>query len=231
MLLVQAAFREGTAMATKRPTAVTVIAILNIIFGSLGLLCYACAGILVAVFFGGASALGGQDPDLRLLQEIFESMKRDIPALMPLMIGSMVVGLVLSIILLISGIGLLSLQRWARALSIFYGFTTILTQVGYLLVEMVYLNPAVDRWQRNWLAQHPGVQIQEGGMNANSPLNNLSSYIGAGLSIIYAIILLIIMFQSATVAAFAGRWRGSSGDDYDDWRAEGQRDQDDRWGR
>ena len=68
-------------------------------------------------------------------------------------------------------------------------------------------------------------------MNPNSGLGNVSEYLGAAVTIIYAIILLIIMFQSATVAAFSGRWQDRPVEDSEDWRGEGQRDEDDRWGR
>src|SRR5437016_4767411 len=77
-----------------RPTSVTVISVLGIIFGALGCLC-------IVIGMGWQAASGQQ-------QGGSEAMK---------MFGivSGIAGLVLSIVLLIGSIGALSLRPWARS--------------------------------------------------------------------------------------------------------------------
>src|SRR5437764_618412 len=64
-------------MARKRPTAVTVMGILNIVFGSLSLLCMACLGILMMAMFRSDMLVlpGGVNP----VADMWEFMKREVP--------------------------------------------------------------------------------------------------------------------------------------------------------
>jgi hypothetical protein len=218
-------------MARKRPTAVTVIAILNIVFGGLGLLCYACIGIGIVFLYGALSKAPAQDPQAQLLKDMLTSMKDEIPGFLPFLIGSSVFSLVMCIILIVAGIGLFSLQRWARVLCIFYSVATIATQIGFLIYRVAVLNPAVARWQKDFLARHQALQPDRGGMDANSPMNVILEYLGTGVSLTYAVILLVIMFLATTKAAFLGQWRDPYGEGYDQPRTDDYREEDDRWGR
>jgi hypothetical protein len=186
-------------MATTRPTAVTVMAILNIVFASLGMLCYVCIGIVLLVLFNNQSifAVAG----VPVFTDMWDFMKREVPSYPAVTIGSLILSLVLTTVLLISGIGLLNLRGWARVMAIVYSILTILLQVSSVVYTVAVVNPATRRWQEDFqrrLNLPPGAG--GGGFS-----NDLSSLIGAVIGVAYAIILLIMMLTPNVSAAFSGR--------------------------
>ncbi len=89
----------------ERPTSVTVFGILNIVFGSLGLLCMP-VGLFAILAMPNAMNTAGSNTVWMLL--------------------SGVVGLACTIFLIIAGIGLLYLKAWARKGSLLYGWFAII---------------------------------------------------------------------------------------------------------
>ena len=93
------------SLRPERPTAVTVFGILNIVFGSLGLLCVPVG--LIAIFaMPNAMNTAGSNTVWMLL--------------------SGVVGLACTIFLIVVGIGLLYQKAWARTGSLVYGWFAII---------------------------------------------------------------------------------------------------------
>jgi hypothetical protein len=218
-------------MAKKRPTAVTVMAILNLVFGGLGMLCYLCFGILIVILMA-ALKQPGQDPKLIQAKEVIDSMTREVPGLIPFLVFGSVLGVILAIILIVGGIGLLNMQNWARVLCIVYSIVSIVAQLGSLVYRLAVLNPALAQWERNWAALHGGPARVEGGpLGSNALVNNVSEVVGTGISLAYAIILLVIMLLPTTVAAFRGRLPGDQFGEggRDRWGEYGE--EEDRWAR
>ncbi len=215
-------------MARQRPAAVTVMGILNIVFGSLGLLCYICGGIgLLMLFNSNALNLpGGINP----FEDMKVFMSREVPAYWPIAIGQIVLGFIMSILLLVAGIGLLNMGGWARVLSIIYSIITILMQIGGLIFTLAYVNPAMERWQQQFMGRVGG-RLPPGAMGgADSTFNNLTSVVGAIIGMVYAIVLLIMMLQPRVSAAFSGRaaqddYAGGTADEGDDYERRRRRDQ------
>ena len=86
---------------------VKILAVLNIVFGALGLL----AAVVILLIFGGVAGIieaTAHDPDARLA----------IPILGVLAAGLAVLLLVVSLPGIIAGIGLLKFQPWARMVAI-----------------------------------------------------------------------------------------------------------------
>ena len=204
-------------MARPRPTSVTVMGILNIIFGSLFLLCYLCNGVSLIMQSSnrGGGFGGANDPGVELMNQ----MQAEIPGFMAYQVGSSLLHLTLSILLLTSGIGLLNMANWARILCIFYAILTILSQIGALIFQLAYVNPAMNRWQQEFIAR----QGAAGRMGAADPtgnvaMSNVQSVGGAVIGMIYAIVLLVIMLLPSVSAAFAGRsvYRDDDRERYED---------------
>jgi hypothetical protein len=188
-------------MVTKRPTVLTVMGILNIILGSLFLLCTLCTGIFVLMMVNRSSIFDVRG--VNVLGDMWDYMKREVPAYPAVTIGSVVEGLLADTLLVIAGIGLLNMQSWGRVLSIIYSVTTILMQVFTLIFTLAYVNPATERWQQDF-ARRVGGGIPAGGMGGDSTLNNIGSLVGTFFAIAYAVVLLIMMLQPRVGAAFAG---------------------------
>jgi hypothetical protein len=217
-------------MPRKRPTPVTVIAVLNLVFGGIGLACYLCVGAGILLLVMAFEQAAAQDPKIRDLKEVLDSMSRHVPSLIPFTVGNLIFSLVMTILLVVSGIGLLRMQGWARVLSIFVAVATILEQIAGLVYRFTVLNPGLQAWQREFLAKHPGAVIQE------NPLGGqLSSAVGEILGIVlqltYSIVLLVIMFTPTVVAAFRAPEPGYGPLERDlrEERDEDQYDRGERW--
>src|SRR2546427_5349110 len=109
----------GAPMAPKRPIGVTILAVLTIIFGILGLL----VGILAVILFAAAATL---------LPAEFQGVAGILLALAAL-------ATILSLVAIISGVGLLRLRWWARWLSVIVGILNIVFNIGpYVLYPVAF---------------------------------------------------------------------------------------------
>src|SRR5262249_9606588 len=118
-------------MERKRPGALTAIAVLNIVFGSLGLICSCIYSLGVGVLL--TATPNNPDPRLAAIGQAADVIKREVPSYLPIEISVALYLIVFSIMLIVAGIGLLYLANWARILCFIFATTTILTQVAYLL--------------------------------------------------------------------------------------------------
>jgi len=176
--------------------------ILNIIFGSLFLLCYLCNGVSLIMQSSnrGGGFGGANDPGVELMNQ----MQAEIPGFMAYQVGSSLLHLTLSILLLTSGIGLLNMQRWARAGSIVYAVVTILVEIGALIYQLAFINPVMNRVLEDILRR------QRVGPGGGPPISGLITIINVVtvivqiLLMVYAIVLLIMMLRPSAAAAFGG---------------------------
>jgi hypothetical protein len=188
----------------KRPTAVLVMAILNMVFGGMGLACSLCLGFSIAflaIMFNQPDF--AKEPGMRDLKDMVESMNREIPWMFPYLIGNAVLDLVLAIVLLVAGIGLLKMRPWARITSIVYAVVRIATQIGGVVFTYGFINPAAERWQQNFLARHGHMQADAGPFGNNPLVQGAMGVVSIAMAVAYAIALLIVMFLPQVRAAFA----------------------------
>lgn len=108
----------------NRPTAVTVLGVLGIVFSALGLCCLLVGSAGLAVVFGMGEALtaqgGNQDPELQALSN---------PTFQRYMIVSLVIGLAFSLWLLIGAILLLRMLPIGRTLMLTYAAFAVLWSI------------------------------------------------------------------------------------------------------
>jgi hypothetical protein len=202
-------------MRKKRPAAVLVMAILNLVYGGLILACYLCIGAFILLAVAVISQPGAANTrDLQQAKEVFGSMAREIPGLVPMLVGEVVLRLFVAVGLIVCGIGLLGMRGWARAGSAVCAVLSILTVVVSFILSVAYIQPAVEQWQRNFAARH-GV----GGLAPPPPEGNpvaemTGGLVGAFFHVGYAVALLVVLFLPHVSAAFAGR---GGREDYGDW--------------
>src|SRR5262249_28663412 len=163
------------------------------------------------------------------MKEVIDSMTREVPSLVPFMIAGVVFGLTMAVFLLVSGIGLLNMKGWGRALAILFSLLTIAGQAGSLIYRLTYLNPALASWQKDFVARHGG-QMEANPMGGNPALNNVVEILVTVAFLSYAVLLLVIMLMPSTGAAFRGETPGFPREDpHDRWG--GPSDEEERWGR
>jgi hypothetical protein len=211
-------------MTSERPAAVTTMGILNIVFGSLGLLASTCCGIGFLFALSVSEALpGGINP----MRHLMDFLNREIPGYTAYLILSFVVSFLLSVLLLTAGIGLLNMHSWGRVLSLICGGALFVTQVGSLIYQLAYVNPAMARWELE-MARAAGGRLPPGGFG-NFTTNNITTAVAAILGAAYAVVLIVMMLVPHVSAAFGQRVQYRYGmshrDDRDDYDSPHRRDE------
>ena len=118
---------------------------------------------------------------------VFEIVQKE-PVLRTFMEVSLYLGFAVSIVLIISGIGLLNVKSWARMLSIGYSIYALVMGIVGGVVNYVYLvQPLLER------AGEDSVVAKAAAMGG---------LIGIGAGLIYPILLLIFMLNATVAAAF-----------------------------
>jgi len=193
----------------RRPTSVVVLGILNIIFGSLGLVCVVCAGfgLLVGSSLTNLGPPGAQNQPNALDQQKF--LADHVTGYVPIEATRAVIGLVLAALLLASGIGLLKMRSWARLAGLVYGGVEVILLIAGLLYSIFVLNPAFADYYAEQAKKNP------------TPMPFTFSvgvfHAGAILGFLFGILLpvtnLIILLRPNVRAAFT---RASSPESEDD---------------
>lgn len=169
----------GDLPEVGRPTSVTVFGILNIVFGILGLICTPFGLLVLAIPKEQMAKMQPPGAPENLAMNFMMENQTYRTGLVVLAI----IGVLLGIILLTSGIGLLKMKSWGRLLSIYYAIAAIV--MVFASVTFTYFAYIVPL----------GELIEK----ANNPANNgaiASAYLGLGGSILnftYPILLLIFM--------------------------------------
>jgi hypothetical protein len=164
----------------QRPMTLTVFGILNIAFGALGVLCtpFSLFGLLIR-------------PDARnpLAQVIQDNLFYRY-----WMIGSVVMGVIASAVLLTAGIGLLRMQNWGRLVSLGYAVYAIVAGLAGIVVTLVVLLPALKPQGNSDPAAMAGMI---GGV--------AGGLIGGCVALVYPILLLIFLNRPKVRAACTGQ--------------------------
>ncbi len=112
------------AHAPLRPTSVTVLGILNIVFGSLNLLCTPIA--IVGLMVPQPNSPFQMGPGMKIYTGF-----------------GVVLGLVCASVLLASGIGLLKQKNWARQTAYIYGWFAIIWGVIAIIINIFIFSPSL----------------------------------------------------------------------------------------
>jgi hypothetical protein len=209
---------EISEMATtfKRPTPVTVIAILHFIFGGMGLVGLLCAGLgigFLAMMFSNLPPPKPGEPDPK---QVFTIMDRSI---IYYYIYAGVEGLIMSTIMVVAGFGLLKMRYWGRSLSLFYAIASILLTLAGTAYAIAVVDPAVAKWQEDLQKWEQDAQQKQRKANPNAPpppapafggmgssnatTNMVSTAVGAVIALAYPIAVLIVMMLKSVRQAFA----------------------------
>jgi hypothetical protein len=184
-----------------------VFAILNLVFGGLGLLCGLCGAGMQAArpalekLQAGAAAPGR--PDKGGPQDLEKFLESRIPAHFTVQMTSLTMSLAVNLLLVIAGLCLLKMHPMGRWASIAYGVLEIMLQLAVLGYNIFYMSPVVDDWFKSQLGQT--------GLPAG-----FGKWLSSGVALIvafggmtYAIALLIFMLLPRTARLFSARQAAS----------------------
>jgi hypothetical protein len=188
-------------MTKKRPVGVTVFAILNLIFGGLGLVCNLCNVVAAPAL---ESLQVNQDPD-NAATNMEKHLQANVPGYVAFEWTQLGLNLLLSALLVIAGIGLLRMSPAGRWLCIVICVIEILVITISMVYLFAYINPAISEWEK---------------VNAGQMPPGLTSLIVTGfaaivafIEILYAVILLTYLLLPGTAKAFAIPGRELQGPD------------------
>jgi len=216
-------------MQRIRPTSVTVIAILQLVFGGIWLLCGLVtlgmqASGMQQTFMNMGSMNPGNNPQLAKQKELQDDVKKFSLELnsQPMQYFQNGQTLTLSLLMIFSGIGLLNMRKWGRTLAFVYATLSILSHIAMIVYMVMVTIPATQQF-----ASEMAVKGQDAKMLAG--LMQFGVYVGLAisfLSMIYPTIVLILLLRPGVAAAFRGERVAPA----DVFPASDQIEEDDRWG-
>ena len=160
---------------SARPTILTVIGILNLIFGALGIVGLIGTWLLLSMSQGLFPA--GPNP-------VLDAMKTN-ATYRTFTQASLVLGGFATVALIASGVGLLQMRPYGRTLAIGYGIYALIAAVAGMIVNFALVfGPMLESMQRLPPAQRAGVI---GGM--------IGGVVGGGVGMVYPAILLYCMYR------------------------------------
>jgi hypothetical protein len=165
----------------QRPVAVSILGILNIVFGFLALFgVFNTFGVLELQDAADES----KNPIVKIMHEI--------PAYATLVKWTIPSGLLSCVLLFVAGIGLLRMGEWARKLSIAYGIYAILIAIAESVATFIFIFRPLF------------TQVSHAGGSEGSP--ELAALIGAIMGgvyvLIYPVALIFYMTRREIAAAF-----------------------------
>lgn len=181
----------ATPIPRPRPTSVTVMSILAIIFGSLGLICgvTGLASQLALLAMGGRNPFAPNVPVMNNTGVVAYGAVAGI------------VRLAFSGVLLAGGIGGLRLRRWARPAMIRWSVALIGWATINLVILLVWVNPVTVQYFRNTQLQgNPQAAKMMGSMMG--PMQAASAVVGWVFECALPVCFLIFWRSPKVVAAF-----------------------------
>jgi hypothetical protein len=189
-----------------RPSAVLVVAILQITFGALALLCTLCGAFQVVG--GNKLLMPAGNPQAAQQQQFQDDMERTLEEKVPhyqlVQYSNLVLGPLAGAVMIVSGIGLLKMRRWGRWLTIGYACYNIVSGILSFIFTITYTIPAMREFVE---AESRKPNLPPGQGPALSMTGMMASGIAYGTLalMIYPIGLLIVMFMPDVRAAFRGQ--------------------------
>jgi len=203
-----------------------VFGILNLVFGTIWLLVSLCCG----VSFGGfylvlhSAQQPGAPPEQQDLQGMLTAFTNNVPGFVPVLSGYLAAKVLLAVAQLVSAIGSLWIQNWARWLCALWGIleiATILFMLGYQVAVVTPSMPKVAQDMERWVEKLEQKQRQRGvvppprqkldnaGGTGNPFLDNIVLIVLGGCCVAYAGAAFIFMVLPQTGQAIA-RYHGKA---------------------
>jgi hypothetical protein len=205
--------KELCFMMRHRPALVLTMGIINLVFGTLALLCGCLAtfGQVMTLQTSGGPPPGPANPNLDVAMYI----EKQVPGHTAIEIVTCVVITLGALIVIADGVGLILMHPWARWTAIGYAAIVIFYNLAYIVFKVAFVHPAASTY----------VRTNMGGMNAQSAMVgfNVAFFLvlgfQTGLLILHASALLLVMLLPGVAAAFAGKGADSLPGPDEGWSA------------
>jgi hypothetical protein len=159
-------------MARRRPAGVLVLAILNLVGGSFGLVCTGYSGLTLSSELTtlpsppppppppSAPGAPRPAPPANPMLNLQSQLHTQVPYYHTFRVGEVVYKLLLALLLLASGVGLLLMHRWGWCLALVYAVLSLIHKAisGWFYLGLVY--PVYDAVLFQQLGNKPGIGQQ-----------------------------------------------------------------------
>jgi hypothetical protein len=199
-------------MPRHRPTSVLIIAVLHLVGAAFLLLGAICGAVGQAVMANMKSPAGG--PDIFAQQK---AMVDAIPGYAAFNYAQMAVSLVVGILLVVAGVGLLSMKPWARTLSIVYAVISILNHIVELGYQFGVVVPNMDAAMQKMFEGDPNLKAAGANLGGFGTASAVVGALFGAAFIAYPIAVWIVMTRPAVVAAFRGEVPSEQREPEDYW--------------
>jgi hypothetical protein len=196
----------------ERPSAVLVVAILQICFGSLGLLGSLCGG---GMQLAGGAKMFAPPPGAQAPPDVEGMMRAKVPYYMAVQYGGLALGLVSGTVMVVGAIGLLKVRPWGRHLTIGYACYNIVSSILGFIFTMTVTRPIM---KEVWAELRADPKLPPQAANVLSMTETFTSFfIYASLVfLVYPISLLIVMFLPHVREAFHPTAPGPVDEEFED---------------
>jgi hypothetical protein len=203
---VSSSARGNTMTRQNRPTAVLVVAIINMVIGGL-LLFNTCCGVvglgLMATLLKNLPLPPGQPNPYEGMMGIYDR----VPGLFAYTIYQFLAQFVVGVALIAAGIGLLKVRPWARRICALVSVYTFLAVIAHVAYQIAVVQPATKEFMEDYAAKMVprGSAFPSQIMSMSSQLGMVFLILFAVLLIAYAIALLVILYHPRVRPAFEQR--------------------------
>jgi hypothetical protein len=213
----------------QKPAGVMVIAILQIVFGSLGLLgpvLYFAGAQRAMASWQASMPKAPNQPDFSQ-ENLQAAMEQRLPGYTAYMNGLNGLALVMCLMMIAGGIGLLQMQPWARWLTVVWAALSIAYTVGNTVFSLTTVVPLMMDIMSEQIQRMQPAGPGPGGPGPEVLLSfmRIGMIVGAVFALIllaYPITVLIILLLPSSRAAFRGQPVAAEPEDYRDadWGAD-----------
>ena len=200
-------------MPPKRPLAVVVIAVLQIVFGVVGLCGSATELSGAEEQISSISAVSAPGEAKVTQQDVLKYWRETLPGERAVEQASAVLGLVLSLLMIASAVGLLRLRTWGLLLALGYAALNLLATAAEAVYNFAVRAPALAEFTRQLAAT--------GGRDAQMApqllqVSFLAVFVVSALTAVYPLVVLLVLCRPAVRAAFGGEAIPEAPEDYRD---------------
>jgi hypothetical protein len=169
----------------KRPTSIFILAVLQFLVGGVGL-------IYETLNIATPGLLQAKPPTV---PAAMSDLTAAIPFLREVTLAASVTGLVLSLVLIVDGVGLLRMKRWSYNLGVLYGWLSIAYQAGWLSFLILVAQPILLEGLSN-IPLKPGelpAGWQPDAYRRVLRIAEIAGVVVTGLGLLYPIFVLLML--------------------------------------
>jgi hypothetical protein len=186
-------------MRPPRPVLVTILAILHLLVGGIGLIVEGWSLVGTVILLNSSKAAlqspGHADPTL--------GAKLETPYFLNVSVGVHSAGVVLSLVLILAGVGLFLVKRWSYNLSVLYAWLSIAYQVVWIaFLVVVYLPVALPSFENAPAPANLPAGATPQAFREGLKIWCIGEVVVVALGLIYPLIVVVLTMLPAVKRAF-----------------------------